>query len=85
MHLVVNHMAEFDHIDHTYGCRLVKVVAGDSVTEFGLAVFWNACLVSVLADVLDAGTVENRGAELQAELCAGPAEYGLVDLAEVHS
>ncbi len=45
----------------------------------------HAGLVGVVAYLLDARTVEDRGAELQAEPVARPSENGLVNLSEVHT
>ena len=78
-------MAELDHIDHAHGCRLVEPVSGAAVAEHCLTELRYARIVGVSAYFIDACTVENRGAELQAEFCARPSENGLVDLAEVHS
>ena len=85
MHLVVNHMAELDHIDDTHGCRLVEVISGTSVPELGLSVTWQTRLVGKLVDFLNACTVKDRGAELDSELLSGPSENCFVNLAEVHS
>ena len=78
-------MAELDHVDDAYGSGLVEPVAGAAVAQIGLAVSGDARLVSIVADLLEAGTVEDRGAELEAELVARPSEDCLIYLTEVHS
>ncbi len=85
MHLVLDHMAEFEHIDHTHGGGLVETLAGAAVVEVGLSITGNACLVGPFVEVFHRRTVENRGGELLAQLAAGPSEYGLENLSEVHT
>ena len=85
MHLVVNHVSELDHIDHAHGSRLVEVVSRAAVAESGFTELRNTCLLGVVANLIDACTVEDRSAELHAELFSGPTENGLVNLAEVHT
>ena len=85
MHLIVNHMAELDHIDHTHGRRLVEIISGAAVTESGLTELRNTCLLGIVANLIDACTVEDRGTEFHTQFLTGPSEYCLVDLAEVHT
>ena len=85
MHLVVNHVAELDHIDHTHCRRLVEPVTCTTVTEICLTVSWKSCLVSILTDVIESSTVEDRSTELHAKLLTCPTENCLVDLTEVHT
>ena len=85
MHLVIDHVAELDHVDDT-DCRiLVKPVTCTSIPEMSPAELRETCLVSILAEFVKACTVENRSAELHAELLACPSENCLVNLSEVHS
>ncbi len=85
MHLVVDHMAEFDHVDDADGRRLVEPVSCSSVPDVGLSESWKIGLVGVLVDLVELCSVENRGRELQSEVLSGPAEDGLVDLSQVHT
>ena len=85
MHLVIDHVSQLDHVDHTDSRRLVEPLTCSAVPEMRLAVSWEAGLVGVVADLLDGGTIEDRRAELQAKPCSGPSENSLVDLSEVHS
>ena len=85
MHLVVDHVAELDHVDDTHGCRLVEPVSCSTIPEVGLAIHRHACLLGIFTDVLDGCTVEDRSAELNSEFLSCPTEHGLVNLTEVHS
>ncbi len=85
MHLVLDHVAELEHVDHSHGGRLVETLAGAAVIEIGLSVAGHSGLVGPLVEILEGSTVEDRGGKLLAKLAAGPAKHGLEDLAEVHS
>ena len=85
MHLVIDHVAELDHVDDTDSGILVEPVTCTAVPEMSPSESRQPCLVSVFAELVDARTVENRGAELDTENLSGPSENSLVDLAEVHS
>ena len=85
MHLVINHMTELDHIDDSDCRRLVEPVTCTSIPQICLTISWKTCLVCIFADVIKGGTVEDRRAEFESELCSGPTENCLVNLTEVHT
>jgi len=85
VHLVLDHVAELKHIDDAYGGRLVKAVACAAVVEVGLAETWQTGLVGPFVKVVERSAVEDRCREFLAQLAAGPSEYGLEDLSEVHT
>ncbi len=85
MHLVLHHVAEFQHVNNTHRCRLVKPLAGTAVIQVSLTITGKAGFVCPFIEVIKRGTVENRGCELLAKLTPRPSEHGLENLAEVHT
>ena len=85
MHLVVDHMAQLQHVDHAHGSRLVELLARLAVVQVGATATRNAGLRRIFVDLVERGPVEDRRGELQPQLTAGPAEHGLVNLPEVHT
>ena len=78
-------MAQFDHVDHTHCCRLVKPVSCSSVAQICLSEARKSGLVGVCADVVKACAVEDRGAELEPEFFACPSENSFIYLSQVHT
>ena len=85
VHLVIDHVAQFEHVDHAHCRRLVETFARTAVEEVGAAAARYACLCGVLVDLFERCPVENRRGELQSQFTAGPTEHGFVNLAEVHT
>ena len=85
MHLVFNHVAELEHVNHAYGSGLVKALAGTAVIQVGLAVAGQSSLVGPFVEVVESGAVKDGSGEFLAELAAGPTENGLENLTEVHT
>ncbi len=85
VHLVLDHVTELKHVDHTNGCGLVETVTCTTVVEVSLTVAGKTGLVSPFVQVVERGTVENRSGELLAELTTGPTENSLENLTEVHT
>ena len=85
MHLVINHMTEFDHIDDTDSSELVEPVSCSTISEVSAAISRKSGLICVSTDFIKACTVENRCTELDSKSLACPSEDGLVNLTEVHS
>ena len=73
MHLVLHHVAEFQHVDHADGGRLIKAVAGASVVKISLAITRNSGLVGPFVEVVERRAVKDRGGEFLAELTSGPS------------
>ena len=61
VHLVFDHVAEFEHVDDAYGSGLVEAFAGTAVVEICLAVAWYACLIGPVVEVVERGAVEKSG------------------------
>ena len=85
MHLVVDHVVQLEHVDVADGGGLVEAFASFAVIEVGATVFGKACFAHVTVNLLECGTVENRGLETFVEFFACPAQHSLVNLAKVHS
>ena len=85
MHLVLHHVAQLKHVNHTYCGRLVEAVAGTAVIEVSLAVARQTGLVGPFVKVIEGGSVKNGSGEFLAQLTACPSEYGLEYLTQVHS
>ena len=85
MHLVVDHVVEFEHIDVADGGGLVETLAGLAVVEVGAAVFREASLTHIAVDLFEGGAIEDRRLETFAQLVASPTEDGFIDLTEVHT
>ncbi len=85
VHLVINHVAELEHVDHTYRSELVETVARFTVVEVSLTKARQLRLLDIFLDLRLAGTVEDRRTELHAQLLARPTKDGLEDLAQVHA
>ena len=85
MHLVVNHVTQFDHIDDTDCSILVEPVSCTTVSKMSSSEPRKACLICIITDRVNAGTVENRCTELDAQFGTCPSENGLVNLTEVHT
>ena len=85
MHLVLNHVTEFQEVCHTYCSRLVEALACLTIIKVCRAEVRQTCLVCPFREVLKVSTVEDRCSELDAELTAGSTEDSLEDLTEVHT
>ena len=85
MHLVFHHVAELQEVCYSHCSRLVELLACLAVVEVGGAQVGQAGLVGPLCQVVELGTIEDRGGELDAEALAGSTEDGLENLAEVHT
>src|SRR5689334_12762872 len=84
MHLIVHHVSEFQHVDNTYGCGLVKLFTCSAIVEVGASEFRKACLCHPLVNLFIGCSVKNRGCEFNTELLSGPTENGFIDLTKVH-
>ena len=78
-------MVQLEHVDVADGGGLVETFASFAVIEVGATVFGKACFAHVTVNLLECGTVENRGLETFVEFFACPAQHSLVNLAKVHS
>ena len=85
MHLVVDHVAKLEHVDHAHRSRLVELLARTAVVQVSTPAARNTRLRRIFVDLVERSTVENRRSELQSQLLAGPAEHGFVNLTEVHT
>src|SRR5690606_13735926 len=84
VHLVVHHMAQFQHIDDPHGGRLVETLSGAPVVEVGMSESGNPCLIGQFVDLVQGGPVKDRGRIFLPQFLSGPAQYGLIDLSDVH-
>ena len=57
MHLVVNHVVQFEHVDITDSCRLVETVARLAVVQVGAAIFGQSSFAHISIDLFEGGTV----------------------------
>ena len=85
MHLVLNHVAELEHVGHTDRCLLVELLTGGTIIQLGGTIAGQACLVRPLAEVIQLGAIKDRRSELHTELTACRTENGLKHLTDVHT
>ena len=85
MHLVVHHVVQFEIIDVTDRGLLMERLAGFTVVQLGTTVFGQPGLTHVFVDLVDGGTVEDRGGELDTQFLAGPTKNRLINLSQVHT
>ena len=85
MHLVINHVSQFQHVDHTHGCRLVETFSRSSVIQIGGSESRHTCLVRVFVDIVQRGTIKNRSCKLQSQILSGPTQHGFEYLSQVHT
>src|SRR5438270_8886826 len=83
--LVLDQVGELEHVDLTYGHRLVELVTGPAVTQPHLAVLREPRPLQLVDDGLHRRAVEHRRRDLAAERRGDPPEVGLEHLAEVHA
>src|SRR5512133_3676501 len=84
MHLIINHVAELQHVYNTNGCRLVEPFACATVMQICFSILRNACLVSIFCDLLYSRTVKDRGGKPYTEFLTCPCQNSLIDLTQVH-
>ena len=84
MDLVVDQVAELEHVDVANRHTLFERLAGDTVIQQALPVLGEARLFEHLADFILVGAFEDRRREAHVELVTGPAEVGLEDLPDIH-
>ena len=85
VHLVLDHVAQLQHVDHAHSGRLVETVARAAVVQVCLAVAGQPCLVGPFVQVVQTGSVEDRSSKFLAKFAAGPSEHGLEYLTQVHT
>ena len=85
MHLVVNHVAQFQHVDYADCRRLVETLTGSTVIQVGATATRYTSFSSVFIDLFEACTIEDRGSKLQSQFTTCPTQYGFVDLSQVHT
>ena len=85
MHLIVDHVAEFQHVDDTHCCRLVETFTSTTIVQVGTAVTRKACLVGQLVDFLKRCTVEDWSSKVDTQLQASPTKHSFENLTQVHT
>src|SRR5687767_15661041 len=84
--LVVDQVAQLQHVDVADRDLLLERLTGHAVIQLGLAAFLlEACLIEPADDFLLGGAVEHRRREVQAERMRRPSEVRFEDLADVHT
>src|SRR5688572_10705268 len=66
VHLVINQVAQFQHVNHAYGGHLVESRAGLAIKEVSAAPFWQAGLLEVACHILGVSAIKDRGGKFQA-------------------
>src|SRR5262249_28367992 len=66
VNLVIHQVRKFEHVDITYGYRLLELLSGHAVIEFRLARFRQACFAQHGLDLNLARTIEHRRREVNA-------------------
>ena len=85
MHLVFNHVAEFQHVSHTNRCLLVESLTSSAIIKLRRAVARQASLVCPLTQVFEFRTIEDWRSELHAEFLTSCTEHGLENQTQVHT
>ena len=85
MHLVLNHVAEFQHVGHTHRSLLLECLTRTTVVQSGLAVTGKPCFVGPLVQVVQRGTVEDRSSKLHSQILTGTSQNSLEYLTDVHT
>ena len=85
VHLVLDHVAELQEVSDAHRGRLVEALTRLAIVDIGGAEVGESGLVGPLLQVLQLGTVEDRGGKLHAQALSCGAEDSLEDLSEVHT
>ena len=85
MHLVFNHVAEFQHVGDTHCGWLVEAKACFTIVEISTSVARKLSLVGPFAEVVEVSTIEDWSCELHTEFGTSRAEDGFENLTDVHT
>src|SRR5215204_4165785 len=85
MHLIINHVVKFDHIDNTNCCLLMKTISCFTIIQVSMTKHWNTCLLAIRTDLVSSGSVKNWRCKFYSQLFTCPAKNSFIDLAKVHT
>ena len=85
MHLIVNHVMQFDDVDDTHGSFLVETLPCFTIIQVCMAKVRKLCLSDQVFNFLYRSTIKYRCSELKAQLFTRPSEDSLIYLPEVHT
>ena len=85
MHLIFNHVTEFQHISHTNSCRLVELFTGTTITKISLTVTRQTGLVCPLIEIFHGSTIKDRSCKLHTQRFSGTSENSFKYLSDIHT
>ena len=95
MHLVINQVTQFQHINYADSCRLVKTFTCSTVIEICFTEIRNTCstcctgnfisFTCFFRNIFQRSTIKNRCSIVLAEFFSCPAQYCFVNLSDVHT
>src|SRR6476660_3977129 len=85
MHLIIDHVVKFDHIDNANCCLLVETFTGFPIIQICMTVSRNSSLVAVISNFINSGTIKNRRRELHSQFLSRPSKNSFIDLPKVHT
>src|SRR5688572_10043999 len=85
MHLIINHMVKFDHINNSHGCFLVETVSRFAIKQVSMTHHRDTGFSTIVCDLISSSPVEDWCSEFHPEFLTGPAKNGFIDLSQVHT
>src|SRR5437762_5675594 len=85
MHLIINHVMQLDHVDHTDRGFLMEAFTGFSVIQISVTVSWNAGLLAIISNFINRSSVKNWCRESYSQFFSSPTENSFIDLSKVHT
>ena len=74
MYLVINKMAQFEHVDITNGNFIIKTLTGTSVKETDFAVYRQTSPFKLFLYFLVGSAIKNRSFKLHSEFFSCPTQ-----------
>ena len=85
MHLIINHVVKFDHIDNTNCCFLVETISRFTIIQVSMTKLWKTGIVAIFTDLVGSCSVKDWRCKFYSELFACPSKNSLIDLTKVHT
>ena len=85
MHLVFNHVTQFQHVGHTYSSLLLERLSRTTIVQSSFAITRQTCFISPCVQVVQRSSIKDRSSKLNAQLLSCTSQYGFKDLTNVHT
>src|SRR6187401_1132868 len=85
MHLIINHVVKFDHIDNTNRCFLVETISRFTIIQVRMTKHWDTGLLAIGTDLVGGCSVEDWRCKFHPELFSRPTKNCFIDLSKIHT